>query len=143
MRSRAVSLFVPLAALVALAILGTVASADVLPAKTGTVAGKIMFSGKPLPGGTITFHPAKGKPIKVKIKADGSYEAKKVPVGKMRVTVETESLRLAGGKKPPAPPAPAPGGKYIPIPQKYASPKTSGLTLEVKEGKQTHNIELQ
>ena len=141
MRSKAASVLVPLVALLALAIQGTFVSAENPPAKTGTVVGKVSFRGMTLPGGTIAFHPAKGKPIKAKIAADGSYEAKKVPVGAMRVTVETELLKPAP-RKLPAPPAPAPGEKYVKIPQQYASPQTSGLTYEVKEGKQNLDVHL-
>ena len=32
--------------------------------------------------------------------------------------------------------------KYVPIPAKYADPKTSGFVLEVRKGKQTFNIDL-
>lgn len=147
MRSRAISV-IPLAALLVLVCWGTGASAEDAPAKTATVTGKVTFRGQPLPRGTVAFHPEKGKPIKAKLQEDGTYEAKKVPVGKVRLTVETESLKPAPrkppapGGKPPAPPAPAPAGKYIPIPVKYADPRTSGLTLDVKEGKQVHDIVL-
>jgi hypothetical protein len=32
--------------------------------------------------------------------------------------------------------------RYVPIPLKYKTPERSGLTYEVKRGKQEHNIEL-
>jgi hypothetical protein len=35
-----------------------------------------------------------------------------------------------------------PVGTYVPIPKDYYDPETSGLTLTVKTGSQTHNIEL-
>lgn len=111
--------------------------------KTGTVSGKVVYQGQPLPGGTITFVPAKGKPVTVAIDADGNYKATAVPVGAARIAVETASLKP--GRKPPKDkkiPGDQ-GGKYLRIPEKYGNPKTSGLTLEIQSGKQTHDIHLQ
>ena len=97
--------------------------------KKGSVAGKVTYKGKPLPGGTITLHVAKGKPIRGSLRADGSYSVKDVPPGQVQVTIETESVK-------------AKAGKYVPIPLKYADPRTSGLTYEVNKGTQTFHIEL-
>jgi Rieske Fe-S protein len=112
--------------------------------ETGMVEGHVTYKGKPLEGGTIQFHPEKGKPIIVKLQAEGTYKAKDVPLGEVRVTVETESVNPAnakGGDKKDT--APAKDTKYQPIPAKFAKPDTSGLTAEVKKGKQTLDIDLQ
>jgi hypothetical protein len=134
MGTRIRTLCVGLAALLLLAVmLRPAAAADDKPA-TGSGQGTIVYRGQPLPGGTIGFHPAKGKPVVVKIKADGSYSAPAVPVGAVKITIETTSVKpRPGGGKP---------AKYVPIPDKYATPETSGLTLTVQKGKQMHNIEL-
>ena len=89
------------------------------------------YKGAPLPGGTVAFHPDKGKPVAAQIQPDGTYSARAVPVGDVVVTVETESVKKAGG-----------GAKYVKVPAKYAGPKTSGLTVTIKAGKQTHDINL-
>jgi hypothetical protein len=124
-----------LAALLCLAILA--AAAQARPAKkTGTIMGKVTYKGKPLPGGTVTFHPAKGKAITGIIQPDGTYAVKDVPLGPAKVAIETESVKPKPGAAPK-------GGKYIPIPAKYASPKTSGLTYMVAAGKQTLDIVLE
>jgi hypothetical protein len=81
-------------------------------AKTGSLEGKITFKGKPVAKGKILFHPAKGKAIEAKIKADGTYAAKAVPAGKVRVSFKD-----------------VPG-----LPAKYSSPKTTPLVIEAKEG---------
>jgi hypothetical protein len=111
--------------------------------ETGIVEGHVTYKGKPLEAGTIQFHPEKGKPIIVKLQADGVYKTADVPIGEFRVTVETESVNPAnlkdGDKKDAARPDPA---KYVSIPKKYAKPETSGLTAEVKKGKQALDIDL-
>jgi hypothetical protein len=86
---------------------------------TGSVEGKITFAGKSLTKGKVSFHPRKGKPVVADIKADGTYSARKVPVGEVRISIKSKG-----------------------VPEKYASPKTSGLTLKVTKGKQEFNIEL-
>ncbi len=87
--------------------------------ETGAVEGVITFKGQPLAEGKVSFHPEKGKPVAAEIKADGSFEAKGVPAGTLRVTVEAKFL-----------------------PRKYSSPDTSGIRVEVKKGKQKINLEL-
>src|SRR5262249_55260331 len=83
-----------------------------------SVEGSVTYKGKPLPGGTIA--------VKVALEPDGTYSAKNVPVGEVKVTIETESVRPKG--KPKAKP-PAKDklkdkdGKapvYVAIPKKYA-----------------------
>jgi hypothetical protein len=103
-------------------------------AATGSVEGKVVFRGQPLPGGVVGFHPEKGKPVLAKIDADGNYLAPAVPVGAVKVTVDTKAAKPKPGEGKPA--------KYIPIPAKYATPETSDLKLTVQKGKQTFNIEL-
>jgi hypothetical protein len=113
-------------------------------AETGVVEGHVTYRGNPLQEGTIQFHPEKGKPVVVKLQAEGTFKAKDVPVGELRVTVETESVNPAnvkdGDKKDTGP---AKETKYQPIPVKFAKPETSGLTAEIKKGKQTLDIDLQ
>jgi hypothetical protein len=108
------------------------------PAAPVVVEGKVTYKGKPLPAGTIAFHPAKGKPVKAVIKEDGSYTAKDVPVGQVRVTIETESVKKAAKKKDKVEKAP----KYVAIPLKYGDPKTTPLVVEVKAGRQIADIQL-
>ncbi len=122
--------------------------------KTGTITGTVTYKGRPLPGGTVAFHPARGQAVfSGPIRADGTYEVRGVPVGEARVTVDM-ALTKAGPAKGPklkTPPqdkvlpgkAGAEGQRYVPIPRAYADVKTSGLRFEVRPGKQTLNIQLQ
>jgi hypothetical protein len=104
--------------LVLAACLALLISTSVASAGDGKVAGKITIEGKPLGAGRIFFHLPNGQFVGAKI-TDGSYTVSRVPVGTRKVTVE---------------------GKGVPA--KYASETTSGLTLDVKEGTATHDIEL-
>jgi len=119
-----------------------------------TISGTVSYAGKPLKGGNLTFV-SSGKPsVGTTIDKDGKYTAKGVPSGKVAVAVETESLnpgRRGGMKYSPPPGQQAPAGlgakedtadRYVQIPPNYADPEQSGLTLEVKGGSQTYNIEL-
>jgi hypothetical protein len=82
------------------------------------VQGTVRIDGKPLAKGTIAFHPDKGVAIETDIK-NGEYTLKKVPVGTMKITVKARGLPL-----------------------RYESKDRSNLLFEVKEGKQTLELEL-
>ncbi len=84
---------------------------------------------------------------------DGTYKISKVPVGPAKITVDTSSLRPVPQKSLPGPYANAPKEAlpkdlqgdpehYVPIPDHYADPDKSGLTLDVKSGKNNHDIDL-
>jgi hypothetical protein len=85
-----------------------------------TVGGKVVYNGKPLPDGTITFHPAKGKPVAGKVK-DGFFVVESVPAGTVTVTFESKTVAL---------------------PEKHGSPKTTDLQVDVKKGKNAVNFML-
>jgi hypothetical protein len=115
----------------AVALLATPSPADEAP--RGDVEGRIRFQGKPLPGGTVTVHPAKGGPLTAKLDKDGNYRLRNVPAGEVRVSVETESVRPKPGQPP---------GRFVAIPAKYGNPKTSGLVVKVVKGRQVFDIQL-
>jgi hypothetical protein len=135
-----------------------------------------MYNGKPVSGGTITFHPKDGGgAFTVGLAGDGTYSAYDVRHGECTVTVETETInpdrkqqeykggsgpgiKYGGGKFGPGAGQQSPGGKaspkspmpegtviattYIKIPPKYGKPDSSGLSVTLKKGEQTHNFEL-
>jgi hypothetical protein len=131
--------------------------------RTGSVSGKVNFNAKPLPSGTITFIGGKGdKSQWSTIAADGSYQVNNVPAGTVKITVETTppmnpgGASLSGTKPPSVPGVPPPPdqssplaggdaakpGAYVAIPPKYKDPEQSGLSMEVKSGKNEKNIDL-
>jgi hypothetical protein len=131
----------------------------------GKLSGRVLYQGKPLPGGRLTFRPAdpSRNSVSVPISADGSYEAV-LPAGEVAICVDNRELQpVTREAAPPVPPGaklPAPqkqperppreagaagrgAGNYVPIPEKYYEVERSGLTYTVKSGDNTHDIELQ
>jgi hypothetical protein len=118
--------------------------------QTAEVTGKVLYKGKPLPGGMITFVGEKGGLADSKpIDENGQYKIN-APVGDVRIGVDNRMLE----KKPPKgpllnpnrPDAEAPTalkGTYVAIPDKYYSPEKSGLTYKVTPNAQTHDVTLE
>jgi hypothetical protein len=121
------------------------------------VTGKVLFQGKPLPGGTVSFVAVNGGFANtVPIEESGNYKVSS-PVGEVRIGVDNRMLRTKGEapkesktlREKMEPEAqkdqPSKGplkGRYVRIPTSYAEPSTSGLKYTVKPGAQTHDIEL-
>ena len=116
---------------------------------TAEVSGKVLFKGKPLPGGMVTFVAEKGGlATSEPIDENGQYKIN-APIGDVKIAVDNRMLE----KKPPKGPllnpnrpnAEAPStlkGTYTPIPEKYCSADKSGLSYKVTPGPQTHDITL-
>ena len=113
------------------------------------VSGKVLFQGKPLPGGKITFVAVKGGFSAVAtIDENGAYQVK-APVGEVEISVSNRMLEPRGGAKTMGRLAKAqPGeggpvkGQWVKIPSQYEDPSTSGLKYTVTKGSQTHDVEL-
>jgi hypothetical protein len=94
-------------------------SPSAVHAADGKVTGKVTVAGKPLASGRIIFHLDDGQFVGSKVK-NGDYTIDRVPVGTRKVTVEGKG-----------------------VPDKYADEETSGLKLEVKEGVNTIDINIE
>ena len=118
------------------------------------VSGKVLFAGKPLPGGRITFRAANGTfAASEVIDENGNYKIS-APVGDVKIAVDNTMLRMKGkgggppkGMKAPRPPgaekeAKPITGRYVNIPSQFMDPDASGLTYTVTGGAQTHDVEL-
>jgi hemoglobin len=90
-------------------------------AGTASVQGHVTFKGQPLAGGTIVLTNKEGK-VEGKIAEDGTYQVKGVKPGEYAV-----SIRDVKGV----------------VPAKYADAKTSGLVVDVKDGQNTADFQLQ
>ncbi len=132
------------------------------------VSGQVLYQGKPLPGGRLTFQTSDPKlnTVAAEIDEQGNYEAT-LPVGQVKVAVDNRELQ------PPPPPdtslsdlpagvmqkmsnvkkgevsasATSPTqdklrGKYVPIPEKYYTIEDSGLEFTVESGTTKHDIDL-
>ncbi len=124
------------------------------------VSGRVLFQGKPLPGGVVNFVAVNGAfANRGFIDENGNYTIK-APEGEVRIGVDNHML---ANQPPPRerpkeektvrqkkvaevqqdlPPQGPVKGYYVEIPRSYADPTTSGLTYTVKPGPQTHDIEL-
>jgi len=136
---------------------------------SSTVNGKVLYQGKPVPGGTVTFiHPKKGS-LASAIGEDGGYQFVDIPPGEVQITVaapvkekgrnlppnldweqikashppgiKEEEIKQKMGYRP-APTSSAATSSFS-LPQKYADPTQSGLKYTVISGPQTHDIELE
>lgn len=100
----------------------------------GDVSGRIMVDGVPLDCGIVNFV-APGAAASAAV-LDGAYEAGGVPLGAVRIAVRALPRPVV------APPPQGASRPYAPLPARYASPEESGLTLEVRPGRQQRDITL-
>jgi len=114
----------------------------------GPVSGQVLYKGKPLPSGAVTFLGPDGLAANAEI-LNGSYKIDRPPLGECKIAVLTVPNAPPGGipnfdpvLDTPADGVIKPRGQYVPIPDRYARPETSGLTFTVTDKPQTHNIEL-
>jgi hypothetical protein len=119
---------------------------------TGEVSGTVTYKDKSLTEGTVTFTPEQGNAIFAEINSEGKYLAKKVPLGKAKVSVRggamtsTETLKGVQNAKSPEEMKKAmmpqvQKGKPS-VPKEYSDPDKSGLTHTVTAGPQEYNIPL-
>ena len=123
---------------------------------SASVSGKVSYKGQTVKGGTVSFIGPDNWTGMSQIAEDGSYTISKAPHGQVKIIVETKTAKPnAMMSRMPKPPkdAPVPKGsmydtqgqadRYVAIPDRYADKDKSGLTYEVKSGKQEHNISLE
>jgi hypothetical protein len=105
------------------------------------VTGRVTYNGKPLdrPGGTISFLGPDGVPHTAQIDTSGTYRASGVCLGENKVSVfYPRSVSAASSKKQSRvpdsskalDPAKVPDSLFL-IPERYAAPETSELTVVV------------
>jgi len=114
-----------------------------------TVEGNVTYKGKVVRGGQIKFHDSSGKGVgpMALIDAKGHYTVTAVPIGKWKMTVDTEIMRLKSStpsmklKPPPGmkvEAAPNPTGEdlggYDRIPGKYRNANSTPLEINVESG---------
>jgi hypothetical protein len=91
-------------------------------ANRDAVSGTVTFDGKPLPLGTITCISVKDPMYKTTAAIrDGHFSINNAPVGDVRITVETESMRTLPDR-------------YVAIPAKYNNVADSGLKATITKG---------
>jgi len=128
---------------------------------TTTVSGTVTYQNKPVKGGSVTFIALDtGKPAASgSIKEDGTYSIPRVPVGEVKVCVDTKAMdpsKVARFPKyAPPPGAPAPEGltgggtdkeemirRFVKIPDRYADPSTTDLQTTISGLGAKYDIQL-
>lgn len=99
---------------------------DKKPGGTARIEGKVTYGGKPVVGGIIAFEGKSGLVYSALIAADSTYVLNRVKPGEYKVAIDTKS-----------------NAKNPQVPAKYSDPDKSGLTINVREGKQSFDIALQ
>lgn len=114
------------------------------------VSGQVLFQGKPLPGGQVTFVTVKGGFTSAgPIDENGNYHIE-APLGEVIIGVDNQMLvknrrspqKVSHPKQPGEDQEHTIKGRFVDIPSQYGDPSTSGLKYTVQPGTQTHNIEL-
>jgi hemoglobin len=108
-------------------------SEDKKPGGLASLSGHVTYKGQPVPGATITLKSEGGKTYSAPLAEDGTYALKGLPHGAYKVGVSTKGPKAAEAKAAP---------RAVAIPAKYGDPETSGLTLNIAEDVQVHNISL-
>ena len=121
-----------------------------LPDTGATLEGTVTYGAEKVPLAQINVLGEKGQGIG-EVQEDGRYLVNSVPLGEVKIGVNTEAMRSQvigqqmaqsykgpgskGGSRAPAP-------KFISLPAKYQEPDTSGITTTIKRGKNTFDIVL-
>ena len=138
--------------LVCLALLLALAAAGCGGRKAAKVTGKVTYRGKALTMGSVVLVSEDGQTsVRGAIQPDGTYEITKAPVGKAQAAVSNPPPPGARGGQPlagapndeEARQARALASQYVPTPEKYNDPKTSGLSYDIPSGGRTLDIDLQ
>lgn len=107
------------------------------PKPTGTLSGTVSFNGENLTTGTVNLYcNAQGSGTMVRINADGTYLTGPVPVG--TYTIGIEKIILGPSEEPPERYEEFPEN----VPKIYQNMMDSPMTVEIKEGENTMDIEV-
>ena len=120
------SLLLSLAAATTLAFVGCGGPAS------SSVSGKVTLSGQPVTKATVNFfNPTTGVAASAELGADGAYKiTENLPAGSYKVSI----VPLADASRPPMPGQEATSAAVSPVPGKYQSDASSGLTADIKPG---------
>lgn len=101
------------------------------------ITGQVLYDGKPLEFGTVSFQPEYGQPATAAIQPDGTFTLRTVGEGRGAV-VGFNRVRVAcyEAQNPHASPEQRGEGGLgrLLIPRRYTAYETSGLTVEVSPG---------
>jgi hypothetical protein len=102
--------------------------------ETAPFRGKVTLDGQPLTAGYVTFVTARGRSSSGEIQPDGTFEMSTYQAGD-GAQVGSHPVVITPVPQDVALP---PGGKRVPIPERYQRAGTSGFTAEVKPGEDNY-----
>lgn len=115
----------------------------------GKLTGKVTIGGKPVSAGEVVVYGADGKHSAAgRIRTDGTYVVVEPPLGECKIAVITSTFKdipPPSAKKGPMDYTDPETGQwpiYVRTPERYEKAETSGLTVKVAGGDQTHDIPL-
>jgi hypothetical protein len=116
---------------------------------TARVSGTVTRDGQTVRSGVITFVSSDGKGTMAPIKRDGTFVAANVPTGDTLVILVnameepdfTGPVSVSDAAKPSSKPTTLPRVPTV-IPEKFAKPESSGLTLTVRSGDNRYDIDV-
>ncbi len=112
-----------------------------------SVSGKVMYQGRPVTSGMVVLVAPDGKTSDPgPVHPDGTYTIQHAPTGTVKVSFDNPPPAHASapgaGQNPAAQQeaqaAAAEAKLYVPTPLQYKDPEKSGLTLQLKKGKNEH-----
>lgn len=107
-----------------------------------SVSGRVTFLGEPLGSGFIIFYSAADKVHQAPIAADGTYTIPSIHPGKAAIAILVSSSPPESENGDGSGTGAVALAKPIAVPQKYRGIETSGLTYDVVEGPQNHDVDL-
>jgi hypothetical protein len=119
-----------------------------LPETGASLAGSVRYGDAKVPMAEIMVLGEKGQALG-QIDDDGRYRVENVPLGEVKIGVNTEavrgqmiSLQMAQAYKGPGSKGSgrAPRPPFVSLPAKYFDPDTSGVTTTIKKGKNELDI---
>jgi hypothetical protein len=123
-----------------------------LPETGATLEGTVTFKGEPVQFALVIAVGPDGKGSATgNIREDGKYRMTNVPLGEVKVAVNTEAgkgdyMSKVMSQSYQGPEAKVKGKKaslkFIDVPKQYHDPEKSGLSTTIKEGANTYNIEI-
>ena len=120
-----------------------------IPDSGATLEGSVTYDGKPVPMALIVVR-SETATADARIVEPGKYKVPSVPIGKVKIAVDTDAMRgelisrsMAQAYKGPGGQSSAEAGKklsFIAVPGKFADPDSSGITFEIKKGANIFDI---
>jgi hypothetical protein len=118
------------------------------------VTGKVTHQGKTVTWGTVIVQGPDGAPVTGAIQPDGTYSVQGVATGKVLIGVISRDpgvragpanrggFKSQHGDQPPPPPPDIDRSKWFPLPAKYETPETSGITTTLHSGANQYDVDL-